>query len=83
MTFFISVLCGGTLEYLQKFLQCIKYIIFEFAPYAALFQNPHPPPRYPRRVSTGIIFAFTYMCIHYLHPPSSALFFANFLKEKA
>jgi hypothetical protein len=28
-----------------------------------------PPPLFPGTVSTGIIFAFTYMCIHYLYLP--------------
>jgi hypothetical protein len=27
----------------------------------------HTPPLIPGTVSTGIIFAFTYMCMHYLH----------------
>jgi hypothetical protein len=31
-----------------------------------------PPPSVTGRVSTGIIFAFTYMCIHYLYNPLPA-----------
>jgi hypothetical protein len=37
---FIIVLCGGTLEYLQKLLPCFKYIIFKFTHLNSLF---HPP----------------------------------------
>jgi hypothetical protein len=57
------VLDGGTLEYLQKFLQCNKYLVFEFTPSAAVF---HYLPLIPETVSTGVIFAFICMCIHYL-----------------
>jgi hypothetical protein len=65
MSFFlIVVLVWGTLEYLQSFLQCIKYIILGFTPSTALC---HPPPLTPGTLSTGIIFAFTHMCIHYLY----------------
>jgi hypothetical protein len=42
----------------------------EFTPSTALFL---PPPLIPGTVSAGIIFAFTYMCVHYLchiHPPA-------------
>jgi hypothetical protein len=62
--YFIVVLGGGTLGYLQKFLQCIKYMILKFTPSAAVFQSPIP---ILRTVSTGIIFAFIYICRHYLH----------------
>jgi hypothetical protein len=66
---FIVVLGRGTLEYLQRFLQCITYLILEFTTSAALF---HPPFLIPGTVSTGIIFAFTYTCIHYwCHLPLS------------
>jgi hypothetical protein len=37
--FKLSVLCGDTLQNLQRFLQCINYIILEFA--------PSIPPLYP------------------------------------
>jgi hypothetical protein len=69
--FFIVVLGGGTLEYVQRFLQCVKYIIPKFTYSTALF---HPPNLIPGTVSTGIIFTFTYMCInhlHHIHPPTS------------
>jgi hypothetical protein len=47
----------------------IKYIILEFIPSTALFDTPS---LILGTVSTGIIFAVTYMCIYYLlhiHPP--------------
>jgi hypothetical protein len=57
--------------HLERFLQCFKYIILGFTPSTALLYSP--PPIIPRIVSTGIIFAFTYMCTHFLHgiyPPT-------------
>jgi hypothetical protein len=82
---FIAVLGGGTLQHLQRFFQCIKYIILEFTPLL------HSPPPISGTVSTSIIFAFTYICTHYLHcthpptlfptPPQRNLF-SNFLEEK-
>jgi hypothetical protein len=33
---------GDTLEYLQKFLQCIKYIILEFIPLLCSLSSPSP-----------------------------------------
>jgi hypothetical protein len=56
----IVMLGGGTLEYLQKFLQCNEV---EFTPSLLSF---HPHPLIPGTVSTDIVFAFTYICINYL-----------------
>jgi hypothetical protein len=36
------VLCGGPLKYLQRFLQCTKYIKLEFTPSTALFHTSSP-----------------------------------------
>jgi hypothetical protein len=47
----------------KRTLKCIKYIVLKFTPSTALF---HLPPLIPGTVSAGIIFVFTYMCIHYL-----------------
>jgi hypothetical protein len=57
----------GYIVHLQKFLQSIKYIITGFIPSPALLYSP-----IPGIISTGIIFAFTYMCtqyLHHIHPP--------------
>jgi hypothetical protein len=40
---FIVVLGGDTLWHLQRFLQCIKYIILEFTPFTVLLYPPTPP----------------------------------------
>jgi hypothetical protein len=45
--------------HLQRFLQCVKYIILEFIPSTALL---YPRLPIPGMISTGIIFALTYMC---------------------
>jgi hypothetical protein len=37
---FIVVLGGGTSQHLQRFLQCIKYIILEFTPSTILLHSP-------------------------------------------
>jgi hypothetical protein len=47
------------LRHSQRFLQNIKYVILKITPNTSLL---HPPPLIP-----GIIFAFAYMCTHYLH----------------
>jgi hypothetical protein len=57
-----GILTHLSFRFLDPTLQCIKYIIFEY---------PHSPDS-----STGIIFGFTYMYIHYLlhiHPPTPFL----------
>jgi hypothetical protein len=61
---FIIVLGEGTLWKLQRFLQCIKNTILEFIPSTDLL---YPPPPIPRIVSTGIVFTFTYIYIHFLY----------------
>jgi hypothetical protein len=47
-----------------------QILIFEFTPSKLFFIHPLPIPGI---VSTGIIFAFTYTCIHFvyrIHPPA-------------
>jgi hypothetical protein len=64
--FFFFYCCAGW-GYTVAFSNVlIMYQIYHtwIYPSTALF---HPPPLIPGIVSTGIIFAFTYMCIHYLH----------------
>jgi hypothetical protein len=65
--FFIVVLGGGTLWHLQRFLQCIKYIILELTP-STTFPYPSSPDFW--NSLTSIIFAFTYICTHFFSPYS-------------
>jgi hypothetical protein len=60
---FIVVLDGVTLCHLQRFLQCINYIILEFTPSTTLLYFLSP---IHETVSVGIIFAFTYTCSTHL-----------------
>jgi hypothetical protein len=58
------------LWYLYRFLQCINCIILGFTPSTTLLTSVP----IPGIVSTGLVFAFTYMCTHFLHhihPPTS------------
>jgi hypothetical protein len=72
---FIVVLCGGTLWYLQRFLKCIKYIMFEFTPSTSLL---YPPlPLIPRLVSTCTILAFIHVWTHFFAPYSPYYPFAS------
>jgi hypothetical protein len=57
---FIVVLGESTLWHLQRFLQCIRYIIHEFTPSTALF---HPFPLIPGQFQQGS-FSHLYTCIY-------------------
>jgi hypothetical protein len=59
---FIVMLDEGILQHLQKFISSISYLN---SLHLLLYLTP--PPRIPAIVSTGIIFAFVYICIHCLH----------------
>jgi hypothetical protein len=64
------VLGRDALQHLQRFLQCVKCIILEFNPLHCFPLFPHPPIL---GLVSGIIFAFTYMCkhfLHHIHPPT-------------
>jgi hypothetical protein len=63
------------------FLQCIKCIILEFTPPPLI--SFLLPPKLPGTVSTGIIFAFTYMSIHYLPHSYPLTFFPLLLVDSA
>jgi hypothetical protein len=60
---FIVVLGRDIWWHLQMFLQCINYIILEFIP--STTPLCHSLPLIQGIVSTGIIFAFTCICIHF------------------
>jgi hypothetical protein len=64
--FFIVLLGGVTLWHLQKFLQCIKYIILGFITYTILLYHPS---LIPGIASTVIIFPL-HACKHSIHPPT-------------
>jgi hypothetical protein len=60
---FIVVLGGGTLECLQRFLQCIKYIILEFTLSTVLF-HPLSPPLIPEQFQqVSFLHLLTCVCI--------------------
>jgi hypothetical protein len=61
--FIVVMLGGGTWDYLQKFLQYIKYIIFEFISSAALFYSPFPDSQ---NSLNRCHFCISHVCIHYL-----------------
>jgi hypothetical protein len=63
--FFFVVLGGGTLWYLQKFLQYINYIILEFLPPFSFIA----PPYICGKISTGIIFPFIQYSPSHTHSP--------------
>jgi hypothetical protein len=66
----------GTLWYLKRFLQHIKYIRFEFTHSTTLCYSPSPIQGI---VSTGIFVLFIFMYtqyLHQIHPPTT---FSHFL----
>jgi hypothetical protein len=72
---FIGVLGGGTLWHLQRFLQCIRYIILGFTPSSSPLS---PSPLIHGIVTTGITIPMTCMYRHFFlhcsHPHFDVLF---------
>jgi hypothetical protein len=95
-TFFYYYCCGwGYIVAFAKVLMMYQIYHTWIHPFHCSFIPPSPDTW--TSVSTGIIFAFTCMCIHYLHdihPPTpfpitshphrtcSTLIFSNFVEEK-
>jgi hypothetical protein len=57
----VVVLSGGILGYLQKFFQCIKYIIFEFTSSAALIPPTPQVPEQSQQVSVLHLLTYVYI----------------------
>jgi hypothetical protein len=84
--FLIVELGRDTLQYLQKFLQCIKYIILEFTPSTVLL-SWNSFIRYQFCICIHVYMVFAQHLSSYTLPPSthrtcSTLLFFNFVEEK-
>jgi hypothetical protein len=64
----------GTFWHFCRFLQCTKISCMISSPQLFSFFRP---PLIPEVVSTGIVFAFTYRCTHFLHDILSSILFLN------
>jgi hypothetical protein len=66
---FIVVLGGGTLWHLQKFVQCLKYIILEFTLSSGLLYPSSPDSLNSFNRYHFCTYIHVYTFLHHIHPP--------------